>query len=78
MNFMEKLTDQHKLELKAFLKEKDRVREEINRAQGILLVSAGISAEIIESLTGLEKSTLVKIRKKYIRNGIKAIYSNRK
>ena len=75
---MEKLTDQHKLELKAFLKEKDRVREEINRAQGILLVSAGISAEIIESLTGLEKSTLVKIRKKYIRNGIKAISSNRK
>ena len=78
MNFMEKLTEQHKIELSIFLKEKKRTQEEIRRAQGILLVSEGISTQIIESLIGLEKATIVKIRKKYIKNGIDAIISKRK
>ena len=75
---MEKLTEQHKIELATFLKEKDLTQEEVKRAQGILLVSEGLSIQLIQSLVGLEKETLVKIRKKYIKNGIDAITSKRK
>ena len=75
---MEKLTDQKKIELSLFLQEKGRTLEELKRAQAILLLSQGSSRETIALLTGLKKETVVKARKKYIKNGINALLSKRK
>lgn len=77
MNFMEKLTEQHKQELTVFLQGKERTVEEIKRVQAILLLDEG-SKGLIESLTGLQRTTVVKIRKKYIKGGISAVESKRK
>lgn len=78
MNFMEKLANQHEIELSTFINEKDRTLEEIKRAQGILLLMEGLSESVILSLTGLKRATVVKVRKKYIKGGLAALESKRK
>lgn len=75
---MEKLTEQKRQELKLFLQENKRTAEEVRRAQGILLLDNDSSKDLIELLTGLQRNTLVKIRKKYIKTGIEAVASKRK
>ncbi len=75
---MDKLTNQHKTELSLFINEKDRTLEEIKKAQVILLLSEGISELVVQSLTGLRKKTIVKTRKKYIKNGLDVLVSKRK
>jgi transposase len=75
---MEKLTIQKQQELKLFLQENKRTAEEVKRAQGILLLDNDSPKELIETLTGLQRDTLVKVRKKYIKIGIEAVASKRK
>lgn len=75
---MEKLTEQKQQELKLFLQENKRTAEEIRRAQGILLLNNNSSKDLIELLTGLQRNTLVKIRKQYLKTGIEAVISKRK
>lgn len=75
---MEKLSDQKQAELSAFIKEKSRTPEEIKRAQAILMLTEGLSTKAILSITGLQRETVVKARKKYIKGGITAIESKRK
>jgi transposase len=78
MNFMEKLTDQHKFELSLFAREKGRTPGEVKRSQAILMLTEGISETIIFELTGLKRPTIVKTRKKYLKNGISALESTKK
>jgi transposase len=78
MNFMEKLTPQHKLELSEFIGSNKRTAEEIKRAQAILLVSENLPEATILTLTGLKRATAIKSRKKYLKGGIPAIESKRK
>lgn len=75
---MEKLTDQNRNELSAFIKENKRTSEELRRAQAILLLDSGAAETIIKLLTGLERSSTVKNRKKYLKGGISALESKRK
>jgi transposase len=78
MNFMEKLTHQHKTDLELFIQGNGRTTEELKRAQAILLLSEKNAKMIIPALTGLKRATAVKIRKLYLKNGIQAIESKRK
>lgn len=78
MNFMEKLTHQNKTELSLFINENTRTLEEIKRAQAILLLCDKNTESLILSLTGLKRTTVVKLRKIYIKNGIAALASKRK
>lgn len=75
---MEKLTSEQKLELSLFIRESDRTAEEIKRAQAIIMLSEGLEEIALISLTGLKRTTVVKARKKYIKNGITALESKRK
>jgi len=75
---MEKLTHQHKTELSLFINERDRVPEEIKRAQSILMLAEGLPGSTIFSLTGLKRTTAVKARKKFINGGLQALKSKRK
>lgn len=75
---MEKFTTHHQTELSAFVTSGGRTSEEIKRAQAILLLAQGLSSELIMSVTGLKRETAVKVRKKYLKNGISAIESKRK
>lgn len=75
---MEKLTQEKIAALTTFIEESGLRAEELRRAQAILLLSEGTSALLIKTLTGLKKSTAVKIRKKYIKHGIDILRSKRK
>lgn len=75
---MEKLTPAHKLELSLFIQESQRTAEEIKRAQAVLLLMENISEPVILTLTGLKRTTAVKVRKKYIQGGISSLKSKRK
>jgi transposase len=77
MNFMEKLTSQQKSDLSAFIKQNGRKAEEIKRAQGILLLAEKCSDVMVLSVTGLQRTTVVKLRKKYLKSGIVALESKR-
>lgn len=78
MNFMEKFTQEHKLELNKFVKEYQRSGEEIRRAQAILMLAENVSEELVLILTGLKRKTAVKLRKKYFKLGLEGIKSKRK
>jgi transposase len=78
MNFMEKLTPDHKKELSEFIDGASRTAEEIKRAQAILLVSEKETQSLVKTLTGLKRETAVKARKKYLKGGLEAIASKRK
>jgi transposase len=78
MNFMEKLNEKQLEELTSFIEEPGRKVEEIKRAQGILLLAQNQSATFIKALTGLRRSTVVKARKKYVKEGMEALVSRRK
>lgn len=75
---MEKLKQNQRMELSAFIEEKGRTTEEIKRAQAILLVSEKATESLVGILTGLERASAVKARKKYLKGGIAAIESKRK
>lgn len=78
MNFMEKLTNQNKLDLSSFIKENGRTAEELKRAQAVLMLTEGMSELIILTMTGLKRTTAVKIRKLFLKTGISALKSKRK
>jgi transposase len=78
MNFMEKLTDQNKLDLSSFIKENGRTAEELKRAQAVLLLTEGMSEAIILTMTGLKRTTAIKIRKRFLKSGRSALESKRK
>lgn len=78
MNFMEKLNEVQVKELASFIEEPGRKAEEVKRAQGILLLAQNQAKTFIKMLTGLKRATLVKIRKKYIKEGIGALINKRK
>ena len=78
MNFIEKLTLHNKIELSAFIDENTRTLEEIKRAQAVLLLDDKQTESLILSLTGLKRTTVVKLRKIYIKKGIVALESKRK
>ena len=78
MNFMEKLTIEQNTVLSDFIGASGRTTEEVKRAQAILLVSSGASRSTIKLLTGLERTTAVKARKKYLKLGIVALEGKRK
>lgn len=78
MNFMEKLTEKNRLELASFIKDKENALEEIKRAQAILLLSQQQSESMILALTGMKRTTTVKLRKKYIKNGIISLRNKQK
>lgn len=77
MNFMERLTDDQILKLSEFITDKNRTLEEIKRAQGIVLLHEKYLEKNILALTGLKRSTIVKARKKFIKNGLEALKSKR-
>lgn len=77
MNFMERLTEDQVLKLSAFITDKNRTLEEIKRAQGIVLFHEGYPAKNILALTGLKRSTIIKARKNFIKNGLEALKSKR-
>lgn len=77
MGFVEKMTEEQKKILRAFIKERGRTKEEVLRAQGLLLLEEKVSNEMIEALTSLKRATLVKLRKKFLKQGIEAIASKR-
>jgi hypothetical protein len=54
MNFMEKINENHKLDLSAFIKKGHRTAEEMKRAQAILL----LAHKAILTLTGLKLKLL--------------------
>jgi len=78
MNFMEKLTNQKRVELSTFIQGNTRTLEELRRAQAILLLDGGATDELIKVLTGLKRATTVKNRKKYLKMGLVALESKRK
>lgn len=78
MNFMEKIDENHKIILSSFIKANGRTAEELRRAQAILLLADGAAEVLILTLTGLKRSTAVKIRKKYIKHGVSALESKKK
>lgn len=75
---MEKITLEHKAELNKFIKEYKSSGEEIKRAQAILMLAEKVSEELIFTLTGLKRSTAVKLRKKYLQIGLTSIQSRRR
>ena len=77
MNFMEQITEDQMLKLSAFITDKNRTLEEIKRAQGIVLFHEGYPEKNILALTGLKRSTIVKARKNFIKNGLEALKSKR-
>ena len=78
MNFREKLSEEQEKELGMFIEDKKRTRIELERAQGILLLEAKVDERKIKEITGLGKRSLVRIRKKYIKQGIVALEDKRK
>jgi transposase len=77
MNFLEKLTEEHKKELSNFIDE-NRKKLEARKVQAILLIEEGMSAELIKTLTGIKRETAVKARKLYMKHGIKVLESKKK
>ncbi|HEV2917079.1 MAG TPA: IS630 family transposase [Candidatus Babeliales bacterium] len=75
---MEKLNDNHKIDLSTFIKSVSRTAEELKRAQAVLLLAEGASESTIITFTGLKRTTAVKIRKLYIKHGISALESKKK
>lgn len=77
MVFKERMTDGQKKVLKEFIGEKGRSKEEVLRAQGLLLLEEKVSNEMIEAVTSLKRTTLVKLRKQFLKKGIEAVASRR-
>ena len=78
MYFMEKLTENQKKELSAFIQVYQHTSEEIKRAQAILMVSENMAEPMLMAFTGLKRATAVKLRKQYLKLGLQAIESKRK
>ena len=70
---MEKLSTTHRIDLSAFIKSNGRTAEEIRRAQAILMLAEDIDEATITSITGLKRTTAIKIRKRYLKKGITAL-----
>jgi len=77
MNFKEKLTQQQIRELEAYIKRGTNKSQESKRAQAILLVEQEVSNQLLGILTALKHVTAVKLRKRFIKDGLDAIKNKR-
>ena len=77
MNFLDKLTENQKKELRHCVQfEEDKLA--VKRSQAIMLLEERISSSTIKAVVGYKREVAVKIRKIFIKNGIKSLLSKRK
>ena len=77
VNFLNKLTENQSKELYNCIKfEEDQLA--VKRSQAIVLLEEKISASTIKAITGYKREVAVKIRRVFIKNGIKSLRSKRK
>lgn len=69
----QKLTNLQIEELAQFIKNNSRTRNEVCRAQAIILLNNSQPAETIKSLTGFKRRQPFRLRDKYLRLGLKAL-----
>jgi len=77
MNFKEKLTKEQMLELEEFIKRGTSKSEEAKRAQAILLLEQHSSNNLIEAITGFKRASGVRLRKRFVKDGLEAIKNKR-
>jgi len=65
-------------ELKSFIKNKERSRNEVCRAQAVLLLNNGNETKTIEMLTGYSRRQSFRLRASYVNSGIKKIEDKNK
>lgn len=78
MNFLQKMTESQREELRLKIKqEKDDARA-VRRAQAIILLEERASADTIEMISGYKREVVVKLRRIYLKQGFDALRSKQK
>jgi len=73
-----KLSQKQTKELREFIHRNNRTSKEIKRAQAIIMVDKEIAVADIAALTGLGRSQIFNVRKRYLAHGLKTVEDKNK
>lgn len=78
MNFIEKMTQEQLQVLQDNVRDKELSEFAKRRIQAILLLEEGLTSAALKTITGYQREVIVKLRKKFIKEGLVALLSKRK
>ena len=78
MNFLQKMSNEHRKELQNNIRQLLTDKIALRRAQAILMFDENVSEASIKAITGYKREVVIKLRRLYLNKGFDSLRSKRK